>query len=288
VSAAPSGWAAGGEPVALRLPDPGLLFAARAARLAALAPGHAAPDWLLLLARVAKGQALAAREVSPGEARAPGGGPPLALERLPRDGAWRRMLAVVLTAARAPGVPAQTEDALRRLAAADAAALETIAEGILAGEVPRALVGQVPFAAAALQAWLAALAARLDPRALAPAAGACPVCGGPPVAAVVQGDDRLRYVSCAFCAAEWNVPRVRCVLCAGEQLEYLHAEGDRGAKAEACLACRAYLKVFDGEARPGAEAAADDAATLALDLRVADEGWRRAGPNLYVAVGVSE
>jgi FdhE protein len=284
VSGAPTGWAAGGEPVALRLPDPKRLFDARAARLAALADGHAAPGWLLLLSRIAKGQALAVREVPPGHARAPAGWPPLAPGRLPRDATWRRMLAVVLSAARAPGVPPQTEEALRRLAGADAAALEALADRILAGEVPPDLVGQLPFAGAALQAWLAALAAGVDPGALERARGACPVCGGPPVASVVQGDDRLRYVSCALCAAEWNVPRVRCVLCAGEQLEYLHAEGDRSAKAEACRACRAYVKVFDAEARSGAEAAADDAATLALDLLVSEAGYRRAGPNLYVAV----
>jgi FdhE protein len=198
------------------------------------------------------------------------------------------MLAVILSAARAPGLPPETEEALRRVGEADAGALEALADAIVAGAVPRGLVGAAPFAGAALQAWLSALAAGLDPSALGHGEGSCPACGGPPVAAVMQGGDRFRYVSCAFCAAEWHVPRVRCVLCAGEQLEYLHAEGDRGAKAEACRSCGAYLKLLDGEARPGAEAAADDAATIALDLLVADEGYHRAGPNLYVAPGACD
>jgi FdhE protein len=161
-----------------------------------------------------------------------------------------------------------------------------------------------PFAGAALQAWFASLAATLDPKALGGARGACPVCGAAPVAGVIQGD-RLRYVTCALCAAEWNVTRLQCVACGDEQLEYLHAEGgpegapgtdaasprgsalDRGAKAEACGVCRTYLKLFDLEHRGGADAAADDAATITLDLLVAEAGYHRAGPNLYVAPGVS-
>jgi FdhE protein len=274
-----------GDPPALRLPDPGLLFDARAARLRALAAGHAAPEWLRLLSRVAAGQALAVREIPAGRARAPGGAAPLAYDRLPRDGAWARMLRVVLGAVRAPELPVEADDALRRLAGADAGALERLAAAVLAGDVPQEDLACVPFVGAALQAWLSSLAAGVDPSAVAPARGACPVCGGPPVAGVIQGTDRLRYVTCAFCAAEWNVPRVRCAICDGDRVEYLHPEGDRGARAEACGACGGYVKLFDEEQRPGADAAADDAATIALDLLVADAGFRRAGPNLYVAAG---
>lgn len=276
------------DPAPLRLPDPRALFEFRAARLEALAKGHAAPEWLRFLSRLAAGQALAAREVPPGAARAPGGGPPLAFASLPRDGAWRRMLAVILSAAAGPGLPRDAEDALRRASTLDAAALEALADDVLAGRVGDDRIALAPFAGAALQAWFAALAATIDPSALPPARGACPICGGAPVAAVVQGGDRLRYVTCALCTAEWNVVRVQCVLCGSEKLEYLHAEGDRGAKAEACSACRAYLKTFDQDHRLGVDPAADDAATIALDLLVADEGYHRAGPNLYVAPGVCD
>ncbi|HEX9051925.1 MAG TPA: formate dehydrogenase accessory protein FdhE, partial [Anaeromyxobacter sp.] len=73
----------------VRVPDPALLFGRRAARLRALAAGHSAGDWLLLLARVADGQRVAVREiaVAPGRAALAGGaGPPLALDAVPRDG----------------------------------------------------------------------------------------------------------------------------------------------------------------------------------------------------------
>ncbi len=262
----------------VRVHDPALLFEARSARLRKLAAGHSAGDWLLLLARIADGQRVAAREIRVTPVRAPlepGLGPPLAPEAIPRDGAWRRMLGIVLSAARAPGLPVETLDALRRLADSGVSHLEELAHGVLAGRVAPDRLACAPFVGAALQAWFAALAARVDPAVLGAGTDACPVCGSPPVAGVVQGGDRLRYLSCALCAAEWNVPRLRCVVCGGE--------GDPGAQAEACPPCRAYVKLFDLERRPGAEPAADDAATLALDLMVAEEGFGRIGTNPYLA-----
>jgi FdhE protein len=79
------------------------------------------------------------------------------------------------------------------------------------------------------------------------------------------------------------VPRLRCVACREDGgLAYLHAEDAPGVKAEACDRCGAYVKLLDEEQRPGAEPAADDAATLALDLVVQGEGFRPAGANLYL------
>lgn len=270
----------------LRLPDPALLFGARAARLRALAEGHSASDFLLFLARVAAGQRDAVRAIAPPPAAAAGEGPPLAPERVPRDASWRRMLGPVMSAARGPGLPAEAERAVRRLETADAAALESLADAVLAGDVPREDLACAPFVGAALQAYYGALASRLDPAAVPRAAGGCPVCASPPVASVVAGADRLRYASCALCGAEWNVPRIHCTICGKDAgVTYLHLEGDTGAKAEACAACRAYVKVFDEQERPGADPAADDAATLPLDLLLGEDGWRRAGVNLYMGSG---
>lgn len=271
-----------GDALPLRLPDAGLLFDRRAARLAALAGSHPAPEWLRLLSRVAAGQALAVRDI-PSAPAVPRAGRPLAYREFLRDGAWRRMLRVVLGAVSTPGLPLATQEGLRLLAESDVAHLEALADGVLAGRVPPDRLACAPFVGAALQAWLAGLAAGLNLSAMSPPDGACPVCGGPPLAALVGAADRLRWVTCAICASEWNVPRVRCVSCdtsAGP--EYFHVEAERGVKAEACPTCRSYVKVFDEERRPGTEPAADDAATIALDLLLAEEGFRRAGPNLYV------
>jgi FdhE protein len=268
----------------LRLPDPALLFEARAGRLAKLAEGNPAGDFLLLLSRVADGQRIAVREIPVQPVRAQGEGPPLAAQRVPRDGAWRRMLGVVLSAAKAPGLPAETLDALRLLADSGVSDVESIADAVLAGEVPRERVACAPFVGAALQAWFAALAARLDPAGVPQGRALCPVCGSTPVAGVVQGRDRLRYLSCSLCAAEWHVLRLHCILCGkDDDLAYLGSAEDRGTQAEACGHCRAYVKLFDEERRGAADPAADDVATLALDLVLAEEGWQRAGTNLYLA-----
>jgi FdhE protein len=271
----------------LRLPDPALLFEARATRLRALAAGHATADWLVLLSRVAEGQRAASRDVGVRPAPPAHAGSPLAYDAVARDEAWRRMLEVVLSAARAAELPAETVRAIDELGAANPSGLEAAAGEVLAGSVPVERLAQAPFVGAALQAWFCKLAARVDPSALGRGGSACPVCRSPPIAGIVQRTSRLRYLSCSLCAAEWNVPRVQCVICGAEAgLEYLHVEGDEGVKAEACGACRAYVKLIDEERRPGAEAAADDAATLALDILMGEEGWHRAGVNLYWSAGV--
>jgi FdhE protein len=270
----------------LRLPQPAPLFEARAERLRALARDGAAGDFLLLLARVADGQRGAVREIRVAAAAGRGAGPPLDGARAPRDGGWRRMLGLVLAAARAPSLPPEALAALGRLEGAPPERLEALGDAVLAGDVPEEALAEALFVGAALQAWFSAAAATLDPRPLAAGAGAaaCPACGSAPVAGVIEGVGRLRYLSCALCATAWHVPRVQCVGCGTDgDLVYLHAEGDRGVKAEACGRCRGYVKLLDQEHRAGAEAAADDAATLALDLVLAEEGWRRLGRNLSLA-----
>ena len=271
----------------IRIPEPALLFEERAARLAALAPSSAPGEYLVLLSRMARGQARAVREISvPGGT--PRGGPcPIAPSRVPREAAWRRMLGLVVAESRAPGLPRQAQEAIRRLEDDGVNAVERLAEAVLAGRVDPGLapdaLATAPFVGAALQAYYGALAARVDPAAVEPAERGCPLCGSPPVAGLVRGDDRVRYLSCALCGAQWYVPRIRCTSCqAGHAVSYFEIEQDPGARAEACDACKSYLKLFDLAKRPGAEPGADDVATLALDLLLAEEGYARGGTNLLL------
>jgi FdhE protein len=271
----------------LRIPLPALLFEERAARLAALAPSSAPGEYLVLLSRMARGQARAVREITVPGGTPRGGSRPIAPSRMPREAAWRRMLGLVVAESRAPGLPRQAQDAIRRLEDDGVNTLERLAEAVLAGRVspdlaPDALA-TAPFVGAALQAYYGALAAGVDPAAVEPAERGCPLCGSPPVAGIVQGDDRVRYLCCALCGAQWYVPRIRCTSCqAGHAVSYLEIGEVPGARAEACDACRSYLKLFDLAKRPGAEAVADDVATLALDLLVAEEGYARGGANLLL------
>jgi FdhE protein len=254
-----------GERPWLRLPgDAAALFARRAARLRTLARGHAAAEWLALLANLCDAQAHAV-------AAAPS--------------TWQRALASIVDLMRDTELPAPARAALLGLADCSPAVLEGRARAILDGGGRPGDAGAL-FVAAALQVWYGARATRLAVADVArPSHAGCPVCGFAAVAGVVDGDDKLRYLCCGLCAAEWNVTRLQCTSCGTTAgLSYYKLDGDAGAgvKAEACGACRAYLKLFYREQLPEAEPLADDAATLALDLLLGEADWARAGVNLLV------
>jgi FdhE protein len=274
-----------GGPERVRRLDPAARFEARERRWRRLAEAHPAGDWLRLLARIAAGQGAAVREIPVPEVRAAGGGPPLAFDRVARDSTWRRMLSEVLGAADAPDLPPAARAAIASLDPADVARVEALADLQLAGVAAPSELATAPFVGAALQAWFGALAARLEPPAAGTASGTCPICGAQPVAGVIDATTRLRFLSCGLCGTEWNVPRLTCVACeADAQLTYFHVVGDERVQAEACGACRGYLKLFDLEVAGDVDPVADDAATLALDLLMAEEGYRRVGPSPLLAV----
>jgi FdhE protein len=273
----------------VEFPDPARLFAARAARLRLLAEGHPAGDWLRLLARIADGQGAAARDVGVPPVPAAPGGPPLAFDLVRRDATWRTMLRVVLSCAEDPTPPAETVQVVRRLAGAAPTWLEAIADRQLAGALPRDEAGSAPFVGAALQAWFAVLAGRLDRAPVGAPGTGCPACGAPPVAACIDSTSRRRRLACSLCATTWSVPRLTCASCGEDSgLAYFHVEGRPAAKAEACAGCGGYLKLFDLEEDPAAEAVADDTATLALDLLVAERGFGRIGVNHLGAAAAVE
>jgi FdhE protein len=268
-----------------RLPGAALLFAAREARFRALASGNAAEGMLLLLAGVTAGQ----RAAAPRAPAAPPahGGPPLAGLRARPDAAWRDALRAVIAAARDAAPPPEALAALGRLSRAGDAELDGLAAGVLGRGLPPADLACAPFVGAALQATFVAAAGALPAPPEGHAGPRCPACGAPPVAGVVEGVSRRRFLHCALCATAWHVPRLRCVACGDDGgLVYLHAEDVPGVKAEACERCGAYVKLLDEERRPGADAAADDAATLALDLAVAEQGFRPLGANAYLGAGL--
>jgi FdhE protein len=281
-----TGLTGGGDlgPAPYLRPHPGAaVFGARAGRLAALAPGHAAGDYLLLLSRVAAGQVEAAARLGPVRwpARAAGQpGPPLDASG-PWPETWRAARALLLERLRGEGAP-PVRAALDALGAADDAALEAQARRLLAGDVPEAELAAAPFLGAALQVVFTAAASGVPAGQVARAEAGCPVCGAAPMVGVVLGDDKLRYLVCGLCASAWHHTRVQCVLCrSAARLDYLEVEGAASpAKAETCQDCEAWLKLLYVERAPRLEPLADDVATLALDLLVAERGLARLGRNL--------
>ncbi|HZY03187.1 MAG TPA: formate dehydrogenase accessory protein FdhE [Anaeromyxobacteraceae bacterium] len=275
-----------GEIVLLRLPRPAGLFARRAERFQELAPGHAAGDFLEAMAALCRAQVAALPRGVPSPARGLPSRVPLRAVEWPRPG-WREGLAAIATAMADVALPGPARGALERLSQLPRPELEALADALLAGAAGRLDLAAVPFVGAALQVHFAGLAAGLDPARIERAERGCPVCGSPPVAGLVLGDDKLRYLACSLCGSEWHFTRVVCSACRqGGKLRYLAIEGDAGgAKAEACGDCGTYLKLFYAEKMPRAEPFADDAASIALDLLVAEEGYARGGLNLFLLPG---
>lgn len=120
----------------------------------------------------------------------------------------------------------------------------------------------------------------------------CPCCGSEAVSNVVLsgGDwDGLRYQHCAVCNSRWNALRAKCTFC-GDQSAISHERIDtdappvfKGARAEHCGKCGHYRKLFMLADQPHADPVADDLASLALDMLVAEEGSERGGYNLFLA-----
>jgi FdhE protein len=289
--AAPAGGLTGGgelgEVPYLR-PHPGAapLFARRAARFGALAPGHAAGDYLALLARLAAAQRAVAERLRLPPAPPPAAGAlPLGLAAPPP--AWREALGLLLTGLDVVAAPPPVGAALERLGRLSPADLDGLAERLLAGRAGPLDVAVGPFAGAALQVAFTGLAAGISPAAVARVGEGCPICGSSPTVGVVLGDDKLRYLVCGLCATWWHHTRAQCVLCrSSAAVSYLALEGAPGpARAEACDGCQAFLKLLYVEQGPQLEPLADDVATLALDLMVGERGYRRLGRNPYLVTG---
>ena len=282
----------------------GDLYAERAARFSQLAAGHPMGDYLRLMAQLSRGQAAALplrRAIAPDEetlARSRDFGmPPLAAQTHARDPQWRDDLSTIASQVRVDASAGVTA-ALDGLAALDTAALEGLADRVLLGTADDADASGVPFVGAALQVYFARAAAALDPAILAAAdvPTVCPVCAMRPVASVVRvGGARngARYLACALCGTEWHLPRIKCSACEEEKgVHYLALQADAGqpaasgaVRAEACDECRSYLKIVYQDKDPNVDPAADDLATLGLDVLVDEQGFGRSGPNLLLHPG---
>jgi FdhE protein len=81
--------------------------------------------------------------------------------------------------------------------------------------------------------------------------------------------------------------RAVCITCGDSRSLVLRGiDGDAGAvKAETCGACRTWSKLLYQARDTNVAPYADDLATLALDLLVADTGWSRHAPNPLLLIG---
>lgn len=283
----------------LRLPEPAGIFSDRAARLRSLAESSPIGDYLKLMAVLADAQQRALRAFTP---PVPDPGqvdlanehnmPPLQPATAPRDApAVRALLARLLDdVIKADGVPAAAVEActaLRKRLESAPQEIEEIADALLASGYDSVEVdpAAAPFVMAALQVYWTAMAAAFDKDKVPSGPfGVCPMCGTPPVASVVRiggSSDGYRYLCCPLCSVEAHLVRVTCSHCSlTKGIAYHHIEGGSEAiKAETCEGCRSYRKIFYQDKDMYVEPVADDLASLALDVLMAEEGYTRSSGN---------
>lgn len=284
------------QPPYASLPDPAALFDARARRLSALAQSSDLKPYLLFLSALASVQ----RDIIPGLPAVEGPDeeslaraaefamPPLDRGRFTLDAAFDATLERLLDGADAIEKPDLAATALVRVIRAGPAARDAMVRAVLADSLPAETLAEHLYVTAALQVHFARLAATLDAKRLTRIAeGACPCCGGPPLASLVvdwPSAPGARYCACALCGTLWNHVRVRCVTCGSTKgIGLQEIEGGTGAvKAETCDECRSYVKVLYQAKDAGVEPFADDLGSLALDLLMRSGPYRRAAYNPFL------
>ena len=287
----------------IRLPDPAITFSRRATRLRKLSEGHAVGDYLRLMAELADAQQAALQaclaDAAPFDAQgvqrlrqARGHGmPPLQADGWPRDPRWLRVLVGLCDAiTTAPGFPEAVAATCRRIRALPAETLEEQADLLLSAASQGVDAQAAPFIMAALQVYWTHLVCSFKHDEVAEHVGAvdvpgvCPVCGTLPVASIVRAEKEYqgyRYLHCALCATEWHLVRIKCSHCESTAGIHYHSieGGSTAIRAESCDQCRTYRKICYQEHDMEVEPLADDLGSLALDLLMTEEGFRRTSGN---------
>lgn len=279
------------------LPDPSTLFAERAMRFRTLAIDHQLKGYLTFLAGIADAQAAILQKlpaVSLPEqdelSRAfEFGMAPIARATLPIEEAALKTLDLLLEALKLVEMPDKAMAALEGVIASDETERRAMIANVLADSLPVEEIAEHIYVASAMQVHFARLAALLPADKLTPVSdGACPSCGGAPVASSVvgwEGSQSARFVVCGTCATRWHVVRVKCVSCSSTKgIHYAHLQGTADTlKAECCDSCKSYLKILYNITDPALDPVADDVASAGLDLLVKEQDFRRAGFNVFLA-----
>jgi FdhE protein len=230
-------------------------------------------------------------------------------------------LRCILRELEASALPEASHATVARLRDTDDTSLESLAETLLAGDhaggkavpvVARSVLADrrvggcdtalgragdnhqldraaVPFIGAALQAYWLHLVTTLGADAFGrlEVPHLCPACGSVPIVSVVRSsasDHGLRYLTCSLCNTQWHAVRIKCVFCdTTKGIAYYGIEGGNAAvKAESCETCHGYLKILYMEKGPHMDALADDVASVALDVLMAEAGVSRRGRNFFL------
>lgn len=291
----------------LVLPDRREVFAARAARLRALAASSAMGDYLRFVALIAEAQQRLLDDMPLVGLPPPDvveqcrdhGIPPLNVQTHRRDPRWRDGLRRLLRHL-AEATEGRPREVATRLESARDDYYEAQASKLLSGITLGLDAASAPLIGAGLQVYFTHLCTALGEKAFdrTDVPSLCPCCASRPTASVVRvGGEHTgyRFLHCSLCNAQWHHVRVKCANCQSTKgIAYLsvEAEGENAKRpavsAETCDECGSYLKLCSMERDAGVDPVADDLATVALDLLVADTGKSPCGVNLMLVHGDPE
>jgi FdhE protein len=134
--------------------------------------------------------------------------------------------------------------------------------------------------------------------------GFCPVCGAWPALAELVGSERRRVLRCGRCGTGWSWILLLCPYCGNDDhrtLGTLHEAADDqpsalgspepaaapAARVDTCERCHGYLKAITAFASyPTVRLAAEDVATLHLDVAAQGAGYRRPGDVNVATAGI--
>ncbi len=113
----------------------------------------------------------------------------------------------------------------------------------------------------------------------------CPVCGGSPAVAHMEGEGGKRLLICHRCETRYRFMRVLCPYCLNndhKKLGYFTIDDDEeNIRVDFCKNCNCYIKTWnlrdDENIRPEVE----DLLTPRFDLAAEKEGFRRGAPNIF-------
>jgi FdhE protein len=104
----------------------------------------------------------------------------------------------------------------------------------------------------------------------------CPVCGGAPDFAALEGAAGARHLLCSRCNSQWLYPRVKCPFCgATDHAKIFYYPSEDGVyRLYVCQDCRRYLKTIDLREAPGEVLLPVERITsVAMDAAARSEGY---------------
>lgn len=283
--------AAGTVAPRLLLPDARQVFRQRAKRFQVLAEGHPLQAWLLFCAELSEAQQQLVSD-SPLPEQADKVVDTAAEPWLPAGmgdaswAYWRGLLANLHASTPNPAL----QELLAGLQGWSREHWRVQAQAWLQGEAVAVQAEAASFLGAALQVEWVQRASRV-PAALARQHQGepllCPVCGSHPMVSLIHTGDPnhgVRYLVCSLCSSQWQVARAKCTNCASHKPVSLLSETPQDAiQGECCDACHSYVKVLSQIRDVQVDPCADDLATLALDILIAQEGYGHSARNLLQA-----